>query len=106
MSEVLQANVFFFITSVAVVAFTILVCVVLYQVIKILGTVRQIVDRVEAGSELVTENIQNIQNYFKDGALFKTIFGGVMSLLGSEKKSTPRRSRSKKVHVDDDKDIT
>jgi len=48
MSEVLQANIFFFITSVAVILFTLLLCIALYHVVKILKSIRRVMEKVEA----------------------------------------------------------
>ncbi len=49
------------ITSIAVVVFTILVCVLLYHVIKIIKSVRRIVERVESGSEVLAEDLEDIR---------------------------------------------
>jgi hypothetical protein len=61
MDEVLHANIFFVIASVATVLFTILVCVFLYHVIKIVRSVRRLVERVEAGSEVIAEDLEELR---------------------------------------------
>lgn len=83
----MQANIFFFITSVAVIIFTIFLCVVLYYVIRILRAIRNIIDRVDAGSETIAEDIANLRSYVKEGGLFSSIVG-----LFSGKKGGRRRS--------------
>lgn len=75
MEEVLQANIFFFITSVAVVVFTILVCVAIYYVIRILRTVGKIVERVDSGSETIAEDISQLRSYIAEGSLISQIVG-------------------------------
>jgi len=58
----MQMDIFFFITTIAVVIFTILLCIVIYQIIKILKTIRRIVDRVDQGAEVLAEDIDSIRS--------------------------------------------
>lgn len=97
MNEILHANIFFFITSVAVVVFTLLVCITLYQVIKILRTTRRIVDRIEAGSEVIAEDVTHFRRYVREGGLISQIVG--VFLRRHEKRSSSRRKK-------EDDDIT
>ncbi len=80
MSEVLEANIFFFITSIAVIVFTLLLCVVLYHILKIVKSVRRIIERVEAGSEVIAEDAAHMRAYFTEGSFFSKIIG---AFLGS-----------------------
>lgn len=73
MSEVLHANIFFLITSVAVVVFTILTCILLYQVIKIVKSVRRIVERVESGSEVLAEDLEEIRASINPARIFQFV---------------------------------
>lgn len=57
MSEVLQANIFFFITSVAVIVVTVLLIAVLVYVLLIVRNVKDITDRLREGSELIASDI-------------------------------------------------
>lgn len=66
MEEVLQANVFFFITAVAVVFFTLLASIALYQLIKILVAIRRITERVEAGSEQIADDLDSVRSFVRD----------------------------------------
>jgi len=86
MSEVLQANIFFFITSVAVIVFSLLVCVALYYVIKILRTVRNIVERIDSSSEAVAEDISQLRNYITEGSLISQIVGLFFRSKGKRRK--------------------
>jgi adenylosuccinate lyase len=63
MSEVLEANIFFFITSIAVVVLTGLLSVLFYYLITILRTVRRIVDRVESGTATIADDIEQLRTY-------------------------------------------
>ncbi len=78
MSEVLQTNIFFVITSVAVVVLTILLCFVLYHVIGILKNVRDITDRVKRGSEQLAEDAQAVRTFVHEGVIgtARNFFGG------------------------------
>lgn len=69
MSEILQANIFFFIASVGIVMFTILTCLILYQVLKIVKTIRAIINRLEAGSEVIAEDVSQLRTFVMEGSL-------------------------------------
>lgn len=61
MSEVLQANIFFFITAVAVVVVTLLVAAVLVYVLMIVRNVKDITDRLKEGSEIIAGDLQALR---------------------------------------------
>lgn len=90
MSEVLQANIFFIIASIGTVVFIILVSIALYQVIRILRSVRQIVDRVEEGSETLADDVSQLRSYVVSGSMFSQIIG---LFMGNQAK----RGRSRKA---------
>ncbi len=89
MSEVLHANIFFIIASVGTVVFILMVSIALYQVVKILRSVRSIVQRVEEGSESIAEDVSSLRSYVISGSLFSQLIGLFMG------KAT--RARSKKA---------
>lgn len=93
MSEVLQANIFFFITSVAVVVFSLLACVALYHVIKLIRSLRRIIERVEAGSEVIAEDISELRSFVLEGSLLSQLIGFFVN-----QRRGGRRSRSKKTN--------
>lgn len=95
MSEVLQANVFFVITSVAVVVLTILVCVALWHVIRILKNIRDISERVKRGSEQLAEDALAVRTFVNEG-----VVGTVMNLLG--KITQKKTSHTQKAGVKKD----
>lgn len=94
MSEVLHANIFFLIASIATVVFCILICIVLYHVIKITIAVRRIVERIDAGSDMIAEDVTTIRNLVVSGQLLSRLISFVMP-------SSPRRRARKKQ-----KDVT
>lgn len=92
MSEVLQANIFFFITGIAVIVFTMLLCIALYHLIIILKSVRRVMDRIEEGSEVIAEDLQNLRTHFAEEGLFATV---IRAFMGRRKvdESSPKRTK-------------
>jgi hypothetical protein len=87
MNEVLQANIFFFIASVATVVFCLFVCLILYHVYKIARSVRHIVERIEAGSELIAEDVAFVRSFMKGG------LARVLGLFAPTARTRARRGR-------------
>ncbi|OGG61287.1 hypothetical protein A3C87_03725 [Candidatus Kaiserbacteria bacterium RIFCSPHIGHO2_02_FULL_49_34] len=88
MSETLQANIFFLITSIAVVTATVFVCVILYYLIRIIRRVDHIVKRVDERSEVIADDIARARAYVVQGKLLRAIG----ATLGRMFRSSPRRS--------------
>lgn len=97
MSEILQANIFFVITSIAVLVFTLFVCIVLYQIIKILKSIRSIVTRVEEGSDLIAEDMSHLRTYVLEGSLVSQIMS---FFLGKKPRKAPAQRKNKDVTND------
>lgn len=78
MTEVLHANIFFIIASVATVGFCILVCIILFHVLKIVRSVQAIVKRIEEGSETIADDVATMRSFMKGGlsGLFRMFGGG------------------------------
>lgn len=92
MSEVLHANIFFFIASAGVVVFTILVCVAMYQVIKILRTLRRLIERVEAGSEALASDMVAVREYVAaKGSFFAQL---ISFFAGSSAKKQRKKNKA------------
>jgi hypothetical protein len=98
MSEVLHANIFFFIASVATVIFCLFVCLILYHVYKIAQSVRRIMERIEAGSELIADDVAFVRNSMKGG------FVRIVGMLASMPKSRSRPSRKTSDEAETDED--
>ena len=78
MNEVLHANIFFLIASVATVIFCILISIVLYQLIRIMKLIRTIVGRIEAGSEQIADDMAAVREYVQNGNVFTRALGLIM----------------------------
>jgi len=74
---VLHANIFFIIASVGVVLFIIITSLILYHVLKVVRAVRRIVERVERGSEVLAEDIEDIRHNLNPTRLI----GFIMSII-------------------------
>lgn len=99
MDEVLQANVFFFISSVAAILFTLFLCIALYHVIKLLRSLRNIVERVEHGSEVLAEDIDHIRSFVLEGSLVSQV---ISFFLGRKAKQGGARSKKRKVSISEE----
>lgn len=91
MNEVLHANIFFIIASIATVVFFIITSMILYHVLKVVKKIRLIVDRIESGSEMIAEDISNLRDAVVDGGFFARIIQFIMGLQGSGSKRTRRK---------------
>lgn len=97
MDELLQTNLFFYITSAAVIVTTVLVCVALYYLVGILRDVREIVARLKRGSETLGEDLSSLRLEITQGKmrlrdLASLGFARMRELIG--KKRASRRARA------------
>ena len=105
MSEVLQANIFFIVTGISVIVLTLLVCVGLYHVIRILKSVRRIIDRIEYGSEVIAEDMSSLREQFMQGGIISRIVGIFFGQASSKKeaaKSRKANSRGTELTIKDE----
>ena len=79
MNEVLHANIFFFIASVATVVFCILGCFILYHVYKIVKSLRAIVERIEAGSEVIARDVAHVRELVASGGIWSRVIQFIIS---------------------------
>lgn len=82
LTEVLHANIFFIIASIGVIVFGIITSLILYQVLKVVKAVRRIVERVERGSEVLAEDIEDLRYNLNPTRLI----GFIMSFIPGIKK--------------------
>lgn len=99
MNEVLHANVFFFITSIAVIVFTAFGCVALVHGIKLLKSLRRIVAHVEESTEAVHTHVKDLRACVSEGGLIglvKSVLFGTTSIKGSYRADTASKTAVKK----------
>jgi len=93
MNEILYTNIFFIIASTASVIFLIFVCVILFNIIKILQLVRSILQRVDSGSQVLFADLARLRANLS-GLGF---FGRLLSFFfKKEEKILPVKKTSKK----------
>lgn len=89
MSEVLHANIFFVIASVATVVFIVLVSIILFHVLKIVRSVRAIVERIEEGSDMIVEDVAHARSWVIENVIAR-VFGMVQR---RKARTTRKRAR-------------
>lgn len=89
MNEILHANVFFVIASIATVVFSIIVSLVLYNILKMVKSLRKIIERIEAASEQVADDVAQARSLLYNGGMIARVMG---FMAGTRRKT--RRSRS------------
>lgn len=92
MSEVLQANIFFYIASVATVIFCIVVTMILFQFYKVMKTIRSILERINSASEVMAEDVAHVRKLVTTGGIVSTILGLVFG--------TKKNKRTKSTETD------
>lgn len=78
MDEIIHANIFFFIASVATVVFCILVSLILFQLFKIVKSLRAIMERIEAGSEQIAADVTHVRELIASGGMFSKAISFIM----------------------------
>ncbi len=99
MDEVLQANIFFFVTSVAVIVFTLLLCLALFYIIKILQSVRRIINRIDTESEMIVEDVKQLRSYVLGGGFVSQL---VSFFTRRRRGKTTREKQGTHVDVTDE----
>jgi uncharacterized protein (UPF0335 family) len=94
MSEVLYTNIFFVITGIAVIVFSVILCVAVFHAIKALRTLRRILDRIEEGTEVITEDVRSVRAFFAQEGLLRKIVTSIVSSARGGKKKADRAERS------------
>ena len=89
MNEILHANIFFVIASVATVIFCIITSLILFHVLKLVKTTRRIVDRIEAASEQVADDVAHARQLLYNGGMIARLMG---FLTHSKRSKRKRRS--------------
>lgn len=90
MDEVLHANIFFFIASVATVIFCILICFILYHVYKIVKSLRAIIERIEAGSEVIAKDVAHMRELVANGGIWSRL---IQFIIGSSRGNGRKQRR-------------
>jgi predicted PurR-regulated permease PerM len=112
MNTLVHADIFFFITTIAVVFLTILLILVLLYMVKTARTVSQIVEKIRSESDQVIEDLADLREKIKDSGshissfgkwLLTMVFGkAVASTFGSRSSRKSAKSKTRKVDIEFD----
>ncbi|MCA9362308.1 hypothetical protein KC906_02950 [Candidatus Kaiserbacteria bacterium] len=91
MNEVLHANIFFVIASIATVVFCILLSFILFHVLKIVRSLRSIVERIEAGSEVIAKDVAQVRELVASGGIVSRL---IQFVMGTRHRRSNRRKRA------------
>lgn len=92
MDSFIHADIFFFITSVAVVLVTALVVIILVYLVRILRDAKSVTNKVKEETELISEDINELRaKTKKEGVKFKNFLNFFRGFSGE--KSSRRRKR-------------
>ncbi len=98
-TSLIHADIFFFITSISVVVFTILGIIAMVFIVRILRNAASLSDTVRAEGELLAEDFSELRVAYKEeGMKIKYLLQFITKMLGA-KSPTPRKARH--IHPDD-----
>lgn len=98
MDELLQTNVFFFITSVAVIVFTIGFVVLLYFLIPLVRDARDMMEKFRHAAEEIEEDFESLRETAQEeGAKTKAIADVVLGFVGRALQVPPRRRKKRRT---------
>ena len=87
MNSLIKSDVFFFITSIAVVVLTILLCVLIFYLIKVSKDIKYISQKAKSEADNVVKDIQNLRDGVKQqGQNLKNL----LNFFGRNKNSTKK----------------
>jgi len=96
MDVVLQTNIFFYITSIAVILVTALIIFILWYVISILRNVKDISDTAKKGTDMLAEDLVELRkNVKKDGVKARHILRFFLQSIVPKRRKA-KRAKTKK----------
>ncbi len=95
MEEFMKADIFFFITSIAVVLVTVGIAVALYYIVRILRNIQDVTERVDEGSKMLAEDLSALRGTIKrEGFVWGNLFAFLQKysgLFGKKPRRSPKR---------------
>jgi uncharacterized protein YoxC len=73
MEDIMKADIFFFIASIAMVTLSIFMAVILFFVLKAMRAVQRVIERIEAQSEEIANDVNNFRSFVYKGSVFASI---------------------------------
>jgi len=94
MESLMKADIFFFVTTVAVVAVTICLVYAGYYLIRILRNVEEISEEVKSESQLVREDIHDLRSNIREEGMKVKHFTNFFSRVSGKRASRARKEKS------------
>lgn len=101
MSEIIHADIFFFIASIAAVVLLVVLSVAGYYLVLIVRDVRHITGRVRDASDGIVQDFENARAHMKHEASRLISFVSSMFSFFGRTGSSPRKTRTKKMKSKD-----
>lgn len=95
-SNLIQADIFFFVSTIATVILTVVAIVISAYIVGILRDIRHITHNAKKQSDFLAENLEDIQNMVKNSLKAKPLVDIVASFI-KKKKNKEKPSRKVKV---------
>lgn len=103
MGEILQTNIFFFITASGVIILTIFLSIIFYHVIKAVKCVRRIIERVESGSEMLADDLQHARSVVKNTSTMMSTLLGFKAAIRDDREEAPKpKKKGTKLSIIDE----
>jgi ABC-type transporter MlaC component len=94
METLMKADIFFFVTTIAVVAVTVCLVYAAYYVIRILRNVEEISEEVKAESQLVREDISDLRSNIREEGMKVKHFANFFSQVSGKRNSRAKKEKS------------
>jgi len=99
MNEILHANIFFVIASVATVVFIVLTSIILFNIIKITRLIRSILTRVDEGSAMLARDIADLRSFMTGGGIMSWFVNLFFKKEDKSKTKTIKKNTTKRSAV-------
>lgn len=111
MESILKSDIFFFITSIAVICITLVSLLILFYFIKAARHIEYIAKRIRNGSDIIADDMAEIRAAFKEKAakapgLFGSALGFVASIIGQSLRKQGKSTQSKTAKSSRKKDAS
>lgn len=98
-----MTNIFFFITASGVIILTIFLSIICFQVIKAVRSVRRIIERIEIGSEVLADDLEQVRSVVKSTSGMLSALLGLKAIIRDERESKPKpKKKGTKISISEE----
>ena len=96
MDTLIHADIFFFVTTIVVVAVGIILGIALVYLIRILGDVKKVSKKVKEGAEVLSDDLSDLRNNLKeDGGQLRGFLKSLLRFFGASSKKAKNTHKNK-----------